>query len=84
MGEFDSGGSDLFGAEYLMAEAVKRQAKTSLGTKPLSVAAKKACSQRLPAVKGYFLNDGFSEWQGSIWRGCSEPGPGTLLWGARR
>jgi hypothetical protein len=37
-----------------MAEAVKRQAKTSYGTKPLSVAAKKACSQRLPTVKDIF------------------------------
>jgi hypothetical protein len=44
-----------------MAEAVKRQAKTSYGTKPLSVAAEKARSQRLLG-KGYFLNDGFSEW----------------------
>jgi hypothetical protein len=33
--------------------------------------------------KGHFLNDGFSEWQGLIWRGCSEPGLRTLLWEAR-
>jgi hypothetical protein len=67
-----------------MAEAVKRQAKTSSGTKPLSVSAKKGLLAAATYGKGYFLNDGFSEWWGLTWRGCSEPGLRTLLWGARR